>query len=217
MPLQEVFPALMVRCFFAKWGPAVFVRHVELPPLFSRVFRRAGFSLEMTGGMSPHPRVSLGPPLPIGVVGCAEVLDVGLRVSSLEELLLAPWREVEPLGISVLGFSEAVGRLSEAIDSAEVFLRVSSRGPEEVLASLSSSGLWRSVLSHRPCGGGLVLVHQDPFGFSLRALVDELRTAGLASGWEDVEMARRGCGRFDGAFRALLPRLRVDGGSRWAR
>lgn len=217
MPLQEVPLALMVRCFFAKWGPAVFVRHVELPPLFSRVFRRAGLSLEVTEGMSPHPRISLGPPLPIGVVGCMEVFDAGLKVSDLEELLLVPWREVEPLGISLLGFSEAVGRLSEVLSSAKVFLRASSRSPMELVGALSRSKLWEKVLSFRPCGEGLLVVHEDPFGLSLRAFVEELKGAGLASGWEEVELIRIGCGRFDGAFEALSPRLRVGGGSGWAR
>ncbi|MDD4837021.1 MAG: TIGR03936 family radical SAM-associated protein, partial [Dethiosulfovibrio sp.] len=61
-----------VRILFSKRGPFCFIRHVDLPQIFSRSARRADLEIEQTEGFSPHPKISLGPALPVGVVACAE-------------------------------------------------------------------------------------------------------------------------------------------------
>lgn len=40
--------------------------------------RRAQLPLALTQGHNPHPKLSLGPPLPVGVTGEAELLAVHL-------------------------------------------------------------------------------------------------------------------------------------------
>jgi len=69
---------MIVRILYEKLGPVCFVPHVEMPTLFSRSMRRAGIRQTFTEGMSPHPKISLGPPLPVGCFPCASWPTFGL-------------------------------------------------------------------------------------------------------------------------------------------
>jgi radical SAM-linked protein len=66
----------MHRVTYSKEGLIKFVSHLDLIRLWQRVFRRAGLSVKMTQGFSPHPLISFGPPLPLGVAALREMLDV---------------------------------------------------------------------------------------------------------------------------------------------
>lgn len=66
----------MHRLTYSKEGLIRFISHLDLIRLWQRVFRRAGLSVRMSRGFSPHPLISFGPPLPLGVAGLREMLDV---------------------------------------------------------------------------------------------------------------------------------------------
>ncbi|MGC9373063.1 MAG: DUF2344 domain-containing protein, partial [Thermovirgaceae bacterium] len=70
----------MIRCRFLyeKRGRLCYVPHVEMPPLLCRVFRRAGLRISRTGSLVPKDRISLGPPLPMGVAGLSEPAEIWL-------------------------------------------------------------------------------------------------------------------------------------------
>ncbi len=68
----------MYRLVYSKEGLIKFISHLDLIRLWQRAFRRAGLPIEMSQGFSPHPIISFGPPLPVGVAGCREMLDVSL-------------------------------------------------------------------------------------------------------------------------------------------
>jgi hypothetical protein len=68
------------RIEYAKQDSARFLSHLELVRVFSRALRRSGLPLVFTQGFSPHPRVSYGPSLGVGVAGRREYLDVELDV-----------------------------------------------------------------------------------------------------------------------------------------
>ena len=76
MTVRSVQVIFRARLIYSKRGGACFVPHIALAQIFARSASRAGFSLEMTQGFSPRPRLSFGPELPAGVVALNEPLDI---------------------------------------------------------------------------------------------------------------------------------------------
>jgi len=71
-------PPVAMRLGYAKTGALRFVSHLETGGLLLRLLRMARWPLAFTSGHNPHPRVSFGPPLPLGVEGWNEVIDLRL-------------------------------------------------------------------------------------------------------------------------------------------
>ncbi|MDH7577203.1 MAG: TIGR03936 family radical SAM-associated protein [Bacillota bacterium] len=69
---------LRYRLEYAKKDFARFLSHLELLRTFNRVFRRSALPLSFTRGFSPRPKISFGPPLPVGAAGLREYLDFEL-------------------------------------------------------------------------------------------------------------------------------------------
>ena len=88
------------RLIYDKRGGACFVPHVSLASLFTRAALRAGVSLTLTQGFSPHPRMSFGPELPAGVVALAEPVDVWTEGEPEE--MLSRWDAALPEGFRLL-------------------------------------------------------------------------------------------------------------------
>jgi len=56
-----------------------FISHLDIMRLWQRAFIRSRLPLAYSEGFSPHPRISLAAPLPIGVTSQAELMDVYLN------------------------------------------------------------------------------------------------------------------------------------------
>lgn len=52
---------------------------MDLTRLFSRALRRAGLQVVYSEGFNPHPRISFGPPLPVGVESEREYVDIDFK------------------------------------------------------------------------------------------------------------------------------------------
>lgn len=65
-----------LRIKYQKTGDLKFLSHLDLVRAFERGLRRAQLPLSFTEGFSPHPKISFGPPLPVGVSSEAEYVDV---------------------------------------------------------------------------------------------------------------------------------------------
>ena len=96
-----------IRIIFRKSGWITFVNHMDLPTALSRAARRAGLSQEFTQGYSPHPHISLGPPLAIGVEGRAEAAEFWFN--QWDESSAAKWNLCLPEGIEILRYREVDG------------------------------------------------------------------------------------------------------------
>ena len=72
-------PIRKFRIRFSKIGPAKYLGHLELTRLLLRAFRRAQIPLVFSQGFHPLPRVSFGPPLPVGYESRAEFLDLQVQ------------------------------------------------------------------------------------------------------------------------------------------
>lgn len=66
----------MHRVTYSKEGLIKFISHLDLVRMWQRAFRRAGLRVKMSHGFSPHPIISFGPPLPLGISSRCELLDV---------------------------------------------------------------------------------------------------------------------------------------------
>ncbi|MFH1732104.1 MAG: TIGR03936 family radical SAM-associated protein [Planctomycetota bacterium] len=66
------------RIRFSKRGAIRFISHRDLMGVFARAFRRAGLPVRMSQGFNPRPRFSLPAPLPVGIEGLDEVLELDL-------------------------------------------------------------------------------------------------------------------------------------------
>jgi radical SAM-linked protein len=69
-----------LRVTFAKGPQLRFITHLDLMRFWERALRRAGIQIAYSEGFSPHPQLSLAAPLPVGVCGTAELMDVFLAV-----------------------------------------------------------------------------------------------------------------------------------------
>lgn len=89
------------RLEFSKFGETKFVSHLDLVRLFSRVFKRAELPLAYSEGFNPHPKMSIGIPLSVGVTSKAELVDVEFYSEVDEEDIKTRLNEKMPMGIAV--------------------------------------------------------------------------------------------------------------------
>jgi radical SAM-linked protein len=64
---------------FAKKGTMKFISHLDLMRLFVRAMRRAEFSLKMTEGFNPHPKLSIKRALKLGLESENEEATIVLK------------------------------------------------------------------------------------------------------------------------------------------
>jgi radical SAM family uncharacterized protein len=70
--------SMRLRVRYAKTDDLRFASHLDITRCIQRALRRSGLEVCYSEGFSPHPRVSFGPPLPLGVSGGGEYFDAAL-------------------------------------------------------------------------------------------------------------------------------------------
>ncbi|MFN9546601.1 MAG: TIGR03960 family B12-binding radical SAM protein [Cyanobacteriota bacterium] len=65
-----------LRFSFSKSGSLAWISHLDTLRLLDRALRRSGLPVSFSGGFHPMPRLQLALPLPLGVEGCGEWLDL---------------------------------------------------------------------------------------------------------------------------------------------
>jgi len=70
--------SMRLRVRYAKEDQLRFASHLDVTRSIQRGLRRSGLAVCYSEGYSPHPRLSFGPPLPLGVAGYGEYFDVAL-------------------------------------------------------------------------------------------------------------------------------------------
>jgi len=160
-----------LRVRFCRGEEVKFISHLDIMRLWQRAFHRAGVALAYSEGFSPHPRISLAAPLPIGVTSEAELMDIfDTRWVSPHFFTKAVSQQLPP-GIEILQVYQIAMNLPSlqsqvryAEYSVEVETEKERRDIEAALASLLS-------LKH------LSWQHQRDTGtrhYDLRALIDDL-------------------------------------------
>ena len=67
-----------LRITYRKDGPAKYVAHLDLMRTWERAIRRATLPLAYSQGFSPHARIAMAAPLPVGTTGEREQMDIVL-------------------------------------------------------------------------------------------------------------------------------------------
>jgi len=148
-----------------------FISHLDIIRLWERAFRRAQIPLAYSEGFSPHPRISLAAPLPVGVTSEAELMDVFVtKWVSPHGFTTAVSRQL-PSGIEILGVYQialSMPSLQSQVRYAEYRVEVETeKGPKDTESAVSAL----LSLEHLPWH------HQRDTGrrsYDLRALIDDL-------------------------------------------
>ena len=139
--------------------------------LWQRAVHRAGIVLAYSEGFSPHPRISLAAPLPLGVTSEAELMDIfGTKWDSRHFFSKAVSQQLPP-GIEILQVYQIalnLPSLQSQVRYTEYKVEVETeKNQKDVEASLTSL----LSLEHLPWQ------HQRDTGtrhYDLRALIDDL-------------------------------------------
>jgi radical SAM-linked protein len=86
---------------YEKKGKARFLSHLDMVKAFTRALRVSGLPVAYSEGFTRRPKISFGPPLPLGFTGASEYLDVELA-SAPETDPLAELNRLLPSGVRLL-------------------------------------------------------------------------------------------------------------------
>lgn len=195
-----------IRIIFQKTGLFTFINHLELPVIFSRAARRAGLSQEFTQGFSPHPHLSLGPPLAAGVTGLAEAADFWFN--GWDDASAEKWNAKLPDGLQILACCEVEGvSLAKLATGAIYKLRGDSVVLDEQALTVLENEARRTgqLFSSLLADGEITLVIGGLEQCGAGSLVRSLIGAGIVSGWRDLRIVREMVGTYDGASGKVLP------------
>ena len=201
-----------LRLKFRRGNELKFLSHLDMMRLWERAFRRAGMPPAHSEGFAPHPHISLAAPLPVGVIGDAELMDVFFPQHIPQDEFLRKIQPQLPAGIEiseVRDISVSAPSLQSLVRFAEYTVEVEScKDRQEIEAALEA------MLS----AGKFFWHHSRDTGeryYDLRSLIDNLWLIDMRDGICSIGMRLRcdasGSGRPEQVTRALgfaeLPRL----------
>ena len=75
---------MVIRFKFKKFGPVVYIGHLDIMRFFQKAIRRSGIDAAYTEGFSPHLKLSFAQPLSVGVETDGDYFD--LEMNSLPDM-----------------------------------------------------------------------------------------------------------------------------------
>ncbi len=159
-------PRDRLRFRFRKDGALRWLSHHDLMRTVERMLRRAEIPFCSTQGFNPHPRLSFALSLPLGVIGCEEVLELEVQPGLSLEVITDRLARQCPPGLTLLSLRRIEGRRPAQVRRLSYRLRVPAErcaGLEPKIAEVLAAGeCW--VERHRP----------TPRRVNLRPLLDGL-------------------------------------------
>lgn len=153
-------------------GPEIkFISHLDIVRLWQRAFNRAGIEIAYSTGFTPHARISLAAPLPIGVTSEAELMDILVVRGVPPQLFVSAVNQELPTGMRV----DKVHPLALEVPSLQSLIRqaeyrvglVPEEGPPDIQAALSSL----LAREHLPWQH---MRDTGPHQYDLRVLIEDL-------------------------------------------
>jgi len=95
-----------VRIWFSKQGRIKYVSHLDIMRCMTRAVRRADIPLWYTEGFNPHPYLNFLQPMPLGVEGLNEPLDIRIEGEITDDEIMTSLNNVLPVGIKVTRVTE---------------------------------------------------------------------------------------------------------------
>ncbi len=160
-----------LRIRFYRGEEIKFISHLDIMRLWQRALHRAGISLAYSEGFSPHPRVSLAAPLPLGVTSEAELMDIFCTKRVSPHFFTTAVSQQLPPGIEILQvyqIASPLPSLQSQVRYAEYKVEVETEREQTDIESATTTLL---SVKHLPWQ------HQRDTGtrsYDLRALIDDL-------------------------------------------
>jgi radical SAM-linked protein len=160
-----------LRIKFSRRTEIKFISHLDIVRLWQRAFNRAGIEIAYSTGFTPHPRISLAAPLPLGVTSEAELMDIFCVKGVAPRFFVSAVNQQLPPGMSVdkvypvaFDLPSLQSRISQAEYRVEINIE---NGPRDIKATID-------ILLARE---HLPWQHQRDTGprqYDLRALINDL-------------------------------------------
>src|SRR5207253_5430287 len=99
-----------VRIRFRKTGDLRLISHHDLMRCFERMLRRAALPFHSTEGFNPKPRLVFAMPLPLGIIGCQEVVELELDAELPAEKVHQELSQHAPSGLEILSVQPIAGK-----------------------------------------------------------------------------------------------------------
>ena len=177
-----------LRIRFCRGQEVKFISHLDILRLWQRALHRAEIPLAYSEGFSPHPRISLAAPLPIGVTSQAELMGILCTKWVSPHFLTAAVSQQLPPGIEILQvYQVALTRpsLQSQVRYTEYRVEVETeKGQKDIESALTEL----LSMKHLPWQ------YQRDTGtrnYDLRALIDDLWLIDWHSGYCTVGMRLR--------------------------
>ncbi len=153
---------------FCRGEELKFLSHLELMRLWERTMIRAGVPLAYSQGFSPHPRLSLACPLPVGVTAEGELLEIHLKEDLVPQAFQEAIVQQLPHGIALQAV-EGVAEAGPALASQVRWLRYRLSGRGQGVADRLASFLALQELPWEEVG------RRQPRRYDLRQYVADIR------------------------------------------
>jgi len=177
-----------LRIRFCRGQAVKFISHLDIVRLWQRALHRAEIPLAYSEGFSPHPRISLAAPLPIGVTGQAELMGILCTKWVSPHFFTAAVSQQLPPGIEILQVypvALTMPSLQSQVRYAEYRVEIETEKGQKDIESAVTSLL---SIKHLPWQ------HQrdtDTRNYDLRVLIDDLWLIDWHSGSCTVGMRLR--------------------------
>ena len=95
----------VLRFKFKKYGPVVYIGHLDIMRFFQKAMRRAHIPMKFSEGFHPHQIMSFASPLGVGVTSQGEYLDIEITERVEPEDAIARLNEQMVEGVSIVSFT----------------------------------------------------------------------------------------------------------------
>jgi radical SAM-linked protein len=195
---------LRLRLKFSRGDKLKFLSHLDMMRLWERSLRRAGMPPCYSEGFSPHPKISLAAPLPVGVTSQAEIMDVFLEGRITPNLFVQKIASHLPDGVAIIDVMSVnlqASSLQSSLRQAEYIVEIDSGSEGEQVEGEIASLLAKDKLAWH---------HARDTGdrhYDLRALIDNIRLIAKTGNGYRIGMRLRcdssGSGRPEQVIKAL--------------
>lgn len=124
-----------LRLTFSATGPMRYVAHLDTMRTWERAIRRANLPLVYTSGFSPHARMALAAPLPVGVEGLNELMDIWFDPPTDPVAAVRALTAALPPGLAIVE-AEEVSDALPSLQSCLIAARYEARLPAPIDASV---------------------------------------------------------------------------------
>lgn len=132
----------LVRIWFSKQGRIKYVSHLDIMRCMTRAVRRADIPLWYTEGFNPHPYLNFLQPMPLGVEGLNEPLDIRIEGEITDEKIMENLNRVLPVGIKVTKVTEPYMKPNDlAFAEYEIYFEKEDKLTEKLTVAMESGEL----------------------------------------------------------------------------